>query len=62
MTAAATPDGYVVQGVLFAAALDPNGGRSDLPATPIAVMMDEPPGPNDVASYDMKLRLHRKTS
>jgi VWFA-related protein len=62
MTVVETPDGYVAQGVLFVAALDPNGGRSDVPATPIAVVLDSPPGPRDVANYEMKLQLHRKTS
>jgi VWFA-related protein len=62
MTVVETADGYVAQGVLFVAALDPNGGRSDVPATPIAAMLEKPPGPGDTANYEMKLQLHRKTS
>jgi VWFA-related protein len=62
MTVVETPDGYAAQGVLFVAALDPNGGRSDVPATPIAVVLDKPPKPGDTVSYELKLQLHRKTS
>ena len=57
-----TPEGWKGQPVLFVAALDPSGGRSDIPAIPLAILGREPPKPGDYLTYDATLKLQRKTS
>jgi len=62
LTVIETEDGYVVQTLMFVAALDPSGGRSDVPMTPLAVVSKQRPGPTDVVNYQTTLQLARKTS
>jgi VWFA-related protein len=62
ITMSRTEDGYAGQALLFIAALDPSGGRSDIPAIPIGILGKELPQPGDTVTYEATLRLHRKTS
>jgi VWFA-related protein len=57
-----TEDGYAVQMLMFVAALDPSGGRSDMPMTPLAVVSKQRPGPTDMVNYQTTVQLARKTS
>jgi hypothetical protein len=53
---------FAVQMLMFVAALDPSGGRSDMPMTPLAVVSKQRPGPTDMVNYQTTVQLARKTS
>jgi VWFA-related protein len=60
MTALPTAQGHVVRLELRFAALDEQGGESEMPIVPITLTFEEPPGPNAAVPYDTRLRLRRE--
>jgi hypothetical protein len=59
---ARTEDGYVAQLMLFLAALDRNGGRSDVPRMPLAMVTKERPAPGETVTYETTIELARRTT
>jgi hypothetical protein len=62
LTIVETDKGFHAQAMLFMAAIDPNGGRSDIPSVPLAIVAPVPPKPGDEVDYQTTVQLHRKTS
>jgi VWFA-related protein len=59
LTALPVANGYRVEATLTAAALDPWGGRSELPEQPLRMTLPTPPVPGSFARYRTDLRLRR---
>ncbi len=59
LTVMAVADGFRVAATLTAAALDPWGGRSELPEQPLQMILPQPPVPGSFARYETDLRLRR---
>jgi VWFA-related protein len=59
LTVMPVADGYRFEATLTAAALDPWGGRSELPEQPLQMTLPQPPVPGSFARYQTDLRLRR---
>lgn len=53
--------GYDAEAVLFIAALDAGGGRSEVPAIPLLLSSPEPFPPNGVVAHTVTLKLRKNT-
>ncbi len=56
-----TADGWKIDSLLFLAAVDDGGGRSDVPSIPLVMVLPDAPRPNLVLSHTATLRLRRNT-
>jgi VWFA-related protein len=62
VTVVETADGFVGELRLFVAALDRNGGRSDVQPRALSTLTRQPPVPGQTFTYEMTLELARRTS
>jgi hypothetical protein len=53
--------GLHAKAVLVMAAVDSAGGRSEVPAVPLNVLARGEPGPKDMVTHELTLKLHKKT-
>lgn len=56
-----TDNGWMIEAVLFLAAVDTGGGQSDVPAIPLVMVTENPPDDQTVVKYTAKLKLRKKT-
>ena len=57
-----TDDGYTTQVVVFVAALDDDGGTSDITPTPLTFASKGRPKDKDWATFETTLHMRRRTN